>query len=133
MVCTATFAFSAGSLQRVEVLEEITVLHCEEVKRQQDGVEVEAGEAAAVRRCNLSAVAGDADRPYQALRPGLNRGIDDTSGAEGGVPLDGIGEVMQLPEVDVVDAQPVSERCSSSRAGSARRSFVLVARKKLSG
>src|SRR5262249_50924955 len=47
------------------------------------------------------------DEADQALLPRLDRGLDGAARAEGLVPLDRVDQVVQLPEVDVVDAEPV--------------------------
>ncbi len=100
-------ALGAGRLEGVEVLGEVAVLHRDVVEGQQHGVEVEADQAAAVRSRDLSAVAGDADRPHEALLAGFDGSVDHAARAQCGVPLDRVGEVVHLPEVDVVAAQPL--------------------------
>ena len=56
---------------------------------------------------DLGAVAGDADEAHQALFAGLDGRVDDAARAEGRVPLDRIGQVVQLPQVDAVHLQAV--------------------------
>ena len=53
---------------------------------------------------DLKSVAGHADGANEALFFRFDGGIDDTAWAEGYVPFDGVGEVVKLPEVDIVDA-----------------------------
>ena len=82
-------------------------------------------------RGDAQAVPGDADVPREPLVAGLHERLDGAAGTVGDVPLVGLDEVVQLDEVDVVDAHPGSERSSSARAASPRRSPVLVARNTL--
>ncbi len=46
----------------------------------------------------------EADEPFVARR---DQGGDDTVGREGGVPLVGLDEVVQLDEVDLIDPHPI--------------------------
>jgi hypothetical protein len=52
-------------------------------------------------------VAGDPDPPDEALLAGFDGGLERPAGAQGDVPLDRIGQGVQLPQVDVVHAHPV--------------------------
>ena len=52
-------------------------------------------------------MAGDADPPDQTFGAGLERGIERAAGAQRLVPLDRIRQRVDLPEVDVVDAEAV--------------------------
>ena len=60
-----------------------------------------------MRRGDLAAVAGDTDPADEALLPGFNGGLERPARAQGDVPLDRIGQGVQLPQVDMVDAHPV--------------------------
>jgi len=72
------------------------------------------------------------DKPDEALVR-ASTAASSAPPAQGDVPFDRIGQGVQLPEVDVVDAHPVQDRCSSSRAPAAVRSSPLVARKNRPG
>src|SRR5882762_293416 len=50
---------------------------------------------------------GDSDPLHKTLVARFDGGVDRTTWAEGCVPLNGIGEAVQLPQVHVVDAEPV--------------------------
>src|SRR4028118_2217575 len=93
-------ALPAGVRQRVEVLRVILVLHGDVVVGEQDRVEVEALEAAAVRGGDLRAVPGDADATNKPLVPGFNSRFQHAAGTEGGIPLNRGGQAVQLPPVD---------------------------------
>ena len=56
---------------------------------------------------HLQAVAGDPYGSHQPPLSRLHRSLQDAAGAEGGVPLDGIREVVELPQVYAVYAQTV--------------------------
>ena len=64
------------------------------------------------------AVAGDADEADEALVARLDGRFERAAFAQRGLPLDHVDEVVQLDQVDVVDAEPV-ERAADllARAG----------------
>jgi hypothetical protein len=78
-----------------------------------------------VRRGDLAAVAGHPDPADEALLPRFDGGLERPAGAQGDVPLDRIGQGMQLPQVDVVDAQPVKGPVQFL-AGPGRVAFVAL-------
>src|SRR5215469_3610998 len=94
----------AGGEQRVEIISVIGALHYQVVVRKQDRVKVEAFKAAPVRGGNLQTMPRDAYSPYQPLLFGLDRSIDRATWTQSYIPLDGINQVVQLPQVDVIDA-----------------------------
>ena len=96
-------ALLAGRDQGIEVFSIVGLLHGDIVVREQDRVKVEAFEAAPVRGSNLQAMPGDADCPYQSLLFGLDGSIDSAARAQRRVPFDRIDQVMQLPQVHVID------------------------------
>jgi hypothetical protein len=53
---------------------------------------------------DLGAVAGHPNGFDQPLLERLGGGVDGSARAECSVPFDGVGQVMQLPQVDVIDA-----------------------------
>ena len=53
------------------------------------------------------AVAGDADEADEALVARLDGGLERAAFAQRGLPLDHVDEVVQLQQVDVVDAEAV--------------------------
>ena len=64
------------------------------------------------------AVAGDADEADETLVASLDRGFERAALAQRGLPLDHVDEVVQLEQVDAIDAEPV-ERAANllARAG----------------
>ena len=56
---------------------------------------------------DLRPVPGDADEAHEPLLAGLHRGLDHAARTQRGVPVDRVGEVVELPEVDVVHAHSV--------------------------
>src|SRR6267378_1951818 len=52
---------------------------------------------------DLRAVAGHADALDQTLFASLDGGINRATWAERSVPLDRVGQIVQLPQIDVVD------------------------------
>ena len=57
-----------------------------------------------MRGSNLRAVPGDTDRSYQTLLFGFDGRIDGAARAQRCVPLNGVNEVMQLPQVHIINA-----------------------------
>jgi len=99
--------FGTGGLQGIEVVGVIAALHGQEVVGEQDGVEVEPLEAATMGGRDLAAVAGDADPADKALLSRLDGCFNDAARAQRLVPLNRVGEVVELPQVDVVHAESV--------------------------
>ena len=60
-------------------------------------VEVKSGQGAAVVGGDLDAMTGDADKSHESLVARLDGGLDRAAWTERGVPLAGIGEVVELP------------------------------------
>ena len=56
---------------------------------------------------DLCTVAGDADESHQAFVARLDGRLDHAAWAERSVPIDRVRQVVQLPQIDVVDAQPI--------------------------
>ena len=54
---------------------------------------------------NRQPVPGDADEAHEALVARLDRRFERPALAEGGLPLDGVDEVVQLDQVEVVDPE----------------------------
>ena len=98
-------ALGACPGQGLEVLGVVGLAHGHDVVRQQDRVKVKSREGATVAGRDLDAVAGDADEFHQSLVTCLDGGLDRAARAEGGVPLDWIGKAVQLPQVDMIDAE----------------------------
>ncbi len=73
-----------------------------------------------MRRSDLSAVARDAYESNQSLLPSLKRSFDNAARAQRHIPLNRVGEVVELPEVNVVDSEAVEGAFEllSRRAGS---------------
>jgi hypothetical protein len=65
---------------------------------------------------NAQAVAGDADVMGESLVAGRHERLDGAAGTVGGLPLVLLHEVVQLDEVDMVDAEPL-ERALEAGAG----------------
>lgn len=95
-----------GSLERLEVGPVSRVLHHRVAVGQQNGVEVELLQRAPVLRRHRPAVAGDANRAHQPLVAGSDGRLQRPAGAERGLPLRRVNQVVQLDEIDVVDAEP---------------------------
>src|SRR5207249_11985327 len=90
----------------------------DEVVRQQHRVVVETLETASVHARDAEAVAGDADEPRQPLVPRANERLQRAAGAVGDLPLVLLDEVVQLDEVDMVDAEPLERQLEAgARAG----------------
>ena len=66
---------------------------------------MEALEAAQVHLRDRDAVAGDADEAHQPLVPGLDRRLEGAAGSQRDLPLDHVDQVVQLDQIDVVDAE----------------------------
>ena len=92
------------------------VLQLHEVVGQQDGVVVEALQAAGVHRGDAHAVAGDADVPGQPFVTGPHERLDGTCRAVRGLPLILLDEIVQLDQIDVIDTHPF-ERPLEARPG----------------
>src|SRR5207245_9049701 len=92
----------------VEVLRVVGELQGHEVVRQQNGIEVESIQGSAVVGGDLRSVSGDPDPSDKSLVARLHGRFDHSTGAERRVPFDRIGEVVELPEGDVVDPEPVA-------------------------
>src|SRR5215471_6654034 len=110
-------ALTADLHHRLEVLRVVGQLHGEVVAGQQDGVEVEAAQAATDGGGDLDTVAGDTDPAHEALLSCLDGRIYRAAGAEGGVPFDRIGQAVELPQVYVVDPQAVERPVELSAGG----------------
>ena len=67
-----------------------------------------------MRGGNLQTMAGDAYSPYQPLLFGLDGSIDRTTRTQSYIPIDGINEIVQLPQVDVIDAHALQGAMRSS-------------------
>jgi hypothetical protein len=67
------------------------------------------------------AVPGDADEAHEAFLAGFDRGLQRAAFAQRELPLDHVDEVVQLDQVDVVDAEPL-ERAADLLA----RALVLT-------
>ena len=78
-----------------------------EVVGQQHRVEIEPLQAAAMRCCDLRAVARYADGSHEALLARLDGRVDRPAWAQRGVPLDRVGQVVQLPQIDVIHTESV--------------------------
>jgi len=52
-------------------------------------------------------VPGDADEANEPLFARFDRGLQRTILAEGELPLDDVDEVVQLEQVDLIDAEPI--------------------------
>src|ERR1700737_4464225 len=63
-----------------------------------------------MRRRDLRAVPGYADVSHQALLTCLDARVECTPRAEGGIPLDRVGEVMELNEIDPIHAQALERK-----------------------
>ena len=104
IVCTATLRCRARGDKSFEVLGVVLVLHCHVVVGQEHRVEIETFQRAPVRRSNLEPVPGYADEADEAFVPGGYGSLDCATRAQRYVPFDRVGEVVHLPQVDVVDA-----------------------------
>ena len=98
-------AVGAHRRELLEVGEVPRVLRHGEVVGQQDRGEVELLQRAQVLAGDVHAVAGHADRPDQALVEGPHRALQRAARVVRGLPLDLVDQVVQLDQVDVVDAQ----------------------------
>src|SRR5579884_2851058 len=94
----------AGGEQGIEVFRVVGTLHGQEVVGQQHRIEVVAFQAAPMGGGNLQPVSGNADSAYQALMLRLDSCFNRAAGTESNVPLDGVDEVVQLPQVYRVNA-----------------------------
>ena len=95
IVCRATPSV-ADRGERLEVRRVSFVLHLTEVVREQHGVEREALERAAVRRGDREPMPGDTDEADESLLTRFDRGLQRTTFAQRGLPLDDVGQVVQL-------------------------------------
>ena len=75
------------------------------------------------------AVAGDTDEAGEALVARPQQGLSGTVGAMSRLPLVVLHQVVELDEVDVVDAQPFEGALEAGPGGVTVRSPVLVATK----
>jgi hypothetical protein len=100
-------ALGADGGQRLERLGIARVLHLHVVVRREHGVEGKPFQAAAVHLGHRQAMAGDADEAHQPLLARLDRRLEGAIGAQRGVPLDDVDQVVQLDGVDPVDAEAV--------------------------
>src|SRR5262249_58706588 len=82
--------------------------HHREVVRQQHRVEGEALEAAAVHLGHPRAMTGDADEPDQTRRARFHQGFERTARTERDLPFALVDEVVELNQIDLVDAQPLA-------------------------
>src|SRR5439155_19760416 len=89
--------------QHLEILAVVRALHGDVVARQEHRVEIKTVKAAAVGGRDLRAVPRDSDPPDEALLAREERGVEGAARTQGLVPLDGIGERMELPQVDASD------------------------------
>ena len=78
-----------------------------EVARHEHGVERESAQAFVVPLGRERAVAGDADEPHQSSVACGHQGLECAAGSQCDLLLFGIDQVVQLDQVDLVDAQPV--------------------------
>ena len=100
-------ALRAHLRERLELLGVALILQLADVVRQEHGVEREALEAAPVHRGDREAVAGDADEADEALLARLDGGLERAVRRQRDLPVDHVDEVVELDQVDVVDAEPV--------------------------
>ena len=79
--------------------------------------------------CHRQAVAGDADEADETFVACFDGRFDRATFAQRGLPLDHVDEVVELEQVDMIDAEPV-ERAANLLAAPARSRWpVFVARK----
>ena len=50
---------------------------------------------------------GDADEADEPFLARFDRGLQSPTFAQRGLPIDDVGQVVQLQQVDVIDAQPI--------------------------
>ena len=60
-----------------------------------------------MRRGDLGAVASDANETDQSLFARLDRGFDHAARTQGAIPFNRIGQIVQLPEIEVIDSQSI--------------------------
>ena len=60
-----------------------------------------------MRRRDLCPMPGHTDEPHQPLLARLDGGLDRTPGAQRDIPLDRIGQIVQLPQIDAVDLHSI--------------------------
>ena len=83
-----------------------TVLHQDEVVRQQHAVVVEAFQAAAVHLRDAQTVPGDPDVAHEAFVPRTHQRLECAARPVGDLPLVLLDQVVQLNRVHAVDAEP---------------------------
>ena len=81
------------------------VLHLPEVVGEQHRVEREPRERTAVHGRDREPMPGDADEANEPLLASFDRCLERTALAQRELPLDDVHEVVQLEQVDPVDAQ----------------------------
>ena len=99
--------FRTHGRERLEVGCVGFVAHLYVAVGQENRVEREALEAAEVHPRNRQSVACDADEAYEPFVAGLDGSFQSTSLAQGGLPLDHVDEVVQLEQIDLLDAQAI--------------------------
>src|SRR5579863_1143067 len=99
----SNIALLTSSNKCVKVFDIVGILHRDVVVRHQYRIEVEAFKATPVGSGNLQTVSSDANSSYQALLLRLDSRFDHTTRAKGRIPLDGVYEVMELPQVYIVN------------------------------
>ena len=102
----------------------------EEVVRQQHAVVVEALQAAQVHLGDAQTMPGDADMAHEAFLPGTHQRLERAARPVGDLPLVLLDEVVQLDQVDAVDAEPDEGALETCPGLVALRSEVFVATKK---
>ncbi len=105
IVCTATLRSAQRAQELLELGGVARVAQACGVHRQQHRIEVEALEAAQVHRRDARAVAGDADLAHEAGVARFDRGAQRAVGAHRDVPLVVLHQIVELEQVDVIDAQ----------------------------
>ena len=95
--------------------------------REQDRVEGEPLQAAAVHLGDRQPVAGDADEPDEPFLPRLDGGSQRTVLAQRQLPFGRVDEAVQLDQIDVIDSHPF-ERAANLLAGRCVRPLAGLGR-----
>ncbi len=114
--------------QTVDVGAVVRAIHQDEVDRQQHRRHVVAFDRAEMHPGDADAVPRDTDVAGKALVPCREQRLERAARTGGDLPLVGFDEVVELDQVDMVDAHPLERPLEFGPRPVSLRSPVLVAR-----
>src|SRR5260221_2741322 len=83
--------------------------------------------------CDLCTVAGNSDKPNQALLASLNASLERTFWAQSGIPFDRIGEAMELNEIKTLHAHAFKQAMDVAFGPVIGPAASLICQKETSG